>query len=110
MSRSSIKPGWAITHYEFSGPLTGASNAVLYGHDDIEGGVFGKIIQLKTGDAIELRTAGKTVRYHVTEKPRLVAPSALEILSGTSTPVLTLFSCWPLWVDNQRVVVVAKPD
>src|SRR5437588_12511138 len=35
-----IAKGYAVTHYAFSSQI-GAGNAVLYGHDDIEGSVFG---------------------------------------------------------------------
>jgi LPXTG-site transpeptidase (sortase) family protein len=102
-----IAPGFAVTHYSFSGALGAGSNAVLYGHDDIEGGVFGHILSLGVGDLITVRTADSTLTYRVSEKPRLVRPDAVSILDPTTTPRLTLFSCWPLWVDNQRSVVVA---
>ncbi|MHB8507758.1 MAG: sortase [Candidatus Dormibacteria bacterium] len=102
-----IAPGYAITHYSFSSPLGGPSNTVLYGHDDIEGGVFGKIKQLQDGAVLSLRTPDSTIyTYHVNSN-RLVTPATVSILNPTAAPTLTLFSCWPLWIDNQRVVVTA---
>jgi sortase (surface protein transpeptidase) len=38
-----------------------------------------------------------------------VAPTAVQILQPTNDVRLTLFTCWPNWVDNQRVVVTATP-
>jgi LPXTG-site transpeptidase (sortase) family protein len=107
--RMLIAGGYSITHYANSGPLGGSSNAVLYGHDDIEGGVFGHLKDLKPGDAITIHMAdGRMFQYKVRDQ-KLVLPSAVSILAPTSTPVLTLFSCYPLWVDNQRIVVTAVP-
>jgi sortase (surface protein transpeptidase) len=40
---------------------------------------------------------------------RIVAPRAITILDATSTPTLTLFTCYPLYVDTERVVVTATP-
>jgi hypothetical protein len=36
-----IAKGYAVTHYANSSPI-GSGNAVLYGHDDIEGSIFGR--------------------------------------------------------------------
>jgi LPXTG-site transpeptidase (sortase) family protein len=105
-----IAGGYSITHYQYSGALGGPSNAVLYGHDDIEGGVFGGLSRLRVGDNVEVRRAdGTAVTYRVRANPAYVAPSAVNILDATAAPQLTLFSCYPLWVDTQRVVVVATP-
>jgi sortase (surface protein transpeptidase) len=36
-----------------------------------------------------------------------VAPTAVQILDPTADVRLTLFTCWPNWVDTQRVVITA---
>jgi LPXTG-site transpeptidase (sortase) family protein len=104
-----IAKGYSVTHYAFSSPI-GSGNAVLYGHDDIEGSVFASIKDLKAGDEVDVADAsGAVTVYHVTGKPTIVPPSAVQILQPTNDVRLTLFTCWPNWVDTQRVVVTAMP-
>jgi LPXTG-site transpeptidase (sortase) family protein len=103
-----IAKGYAVTHFALSSPI-GSGNAVLYGHDDIEGSIFGRLKDLQTGDEVDVQTAtGSPVAYHVSAKT-IVAPTAVQILKPTSDVRLTLFTCWPNWVDTQRVVVTAVP-
>jgi LPXTG-site transpeptidase (sortase) family protein len=104
-----IAKGYSVTHYAFSSPI-GSGNAVLYGHDDIEGSVFSSIKDLKAGDEVDVADAnGSSTVYHVTGKPTIVPPTAVQILQPTNDVRLTLFTCWPNWVDTQRVVVTAMP-
>jgi LPXTG-site transpeptidase (sortase) family protein len=104
-----IAKGYSVTHYAFSSPI-GSGNAVLYGHDDIEGSIFASLKDLKAGDEIDLALAdGSAVVYRVTGKPTIVPPTAVEILKPTNDVRLTLFTCWPNWVDTKRVVVTAMP-
>jgi len=103
-----IAKGYAITHYANSSPI-GSGNAVLYGHDDIEGSIFGRLKDLAIGDELDVAVAGSDpVVYHVTARA-IVAPTAVQILRPTNDVRLTVFTCWPNWVDTQRVVVTAAP-
>jgi LPXTG-site transpeptidase (sortase) family protein len=103
-----IAKGYSVTHYAFSSPI-GSGNAVLYGHDDIEGSVFASLKDLKAGDEVDVAVTGDSpVVYHVTSRT-IVAPTAVQILQPTNDVRLTLFTCWPNWVDTQRVVVTAMP-
>jgi LPXTG-site transpeptidase (sortase) family protein len=103
-----IAKGYAVTHYANSSPF-GSGNAVLYGHDDIEGSVFARLKDLKVGDEVDVTVAGGSpVAYRVTGRA-IVAPTAVQILQPTNDVRLTLFTCWPNWVDTQRVVVTASP-
>jgi LPXTG-site transpeptidase (sortase) family protein len=103
-----IAKGYSVTHFAHSSPI-GTGNAVLYGHDDIEGSVFGRLQELKAGDEVDVALAGGPgVAYHVSGRT-IVAPTAVEILKPTDDVRLTLFTCWPNWVDNKRVVVTAIP-
>jgi LPXTG-site transpeptidase (sortase) family protein len=103
-----IAKGYSVTHYANSAAI-GSGNAVLYGHDDIEGSVFGRLKDLKTGDEVDVAlTGGSPIAYHVTGRT-IVAPTAVQILQPTNDVRLTLFTCWPNWVDTQRVVVTALP-
>ena len=104
-----IAKGYSVTHYAFSSPI-GTGNAVLYGHDDIEGSIFASLKDLKAGDEVDVALAdGSAVVYRVTGKPTIVPPTAVEILKPTNDVRLTLFTCWPNWVDTNRVVVTAMP-
>jgi LPXTG-site transpeptidase (sortase) family protein len=104
-----IAPGSAVTHYALSASLGSNSNAVLYGHDDTDGSVFADLGSLRAGDPIMVQTlSGMRLVYDVVGN-RIVAPRAITILDATSTPTLTLFTCYPLHVDTERVVVTATP-
>jgi sortase A len=102
-----IAPGYGVTHFLSSAPL-GAGNAVLYGHDDIDGSVFANLAQLQPGDAITVVMPGVSQTYAVTNRT-IVLPSAIEILAPTRDVRLTLFTCWPNKVDTKRVVITAVP-
>jgi LPXTG-site transpeptidase (sortase) family protein len=103
-----IAKGYAVTHYANSSPI-GSGNAVLYGHDDIEGSIFGRLQELAIGDELDVTMAGgEAIVYHVSARA-IVAPTAVEILRPTNDVRLTMFTCWPNWVDNKRVVVTAVP-
>jgi LPXTG-site transpeptidase (sortase) family protein len=104
-----IAKGYVVTHYANSSPI-GTGNAVLYGHDDIEGSIFARLKDLSTGDEVDVALAdGTSAVYHVTAR-EIVAPTAVQILQPTNDVRLTLFTCWPNWVDTQRVVVTAMPS
>jgi LPXTG-site transpeptidase (sortase) family protein len=100
-----IAPGYGVTHFLSSAGL-GAGNAVLYGHDDIDGSVFANLAQLQPGDAITVAISGVSQTYAVTNR-RIVLPTAIEILAPTPDVRLTLFTCWPNKVDTRRVVITA---
>jgi len=103
-----IAKGYAVTHYANSSPI-GNGNAVLYGHDDIEGSIFGRLKDLAVGDELDVAlTDGLAVVYHVTART-IVAPTAVQILQPTNDVRLTVFTCWPNWVDTRRVVITAMP-
>jgi LPXTG-site transpeptidase (sortase) family protein len=103
-----IATGYAVTHYSLSSSI-GSGNAVLYGHDDIEGSIFARLKDLQSGDEVDVQTpASQPVAYHVTARS-IVPPTAVQILQPSNDVRLTLFTCWPNWVDTQRVVVTAVP-
>src|SRR5439155_11079 len=66
-------------------------------------------LALMAGDEVDVTPpGGSPVGYRVTARS-IVAPTAVQILQPTSDVRLTLFTCWPTWVDTQRVVVTAIP-
>ncbi|MBV9121973.1 MAG: sortase [Planctomycetes bacterium] len=75
-----IAKGYAVTHFALSSPI-GSGNAVLYGHDDIEGSIFGRLNDLQPGDEVDVQTAsGTPVAYHVSSKT-IVPPTAVPATS-----------------------------
>jgi sortase A len=82
-------------------------NVVLSAHNDIYGQLFRDLDQLEPGDEIILSTATQDFVYRVTET-RIVEPTAVEVMLPTARPTVTLISCYPYMVDNQRIVVFGE--
>jgi sortase A len=100
-----IAPGYAVTHYAFSAGY-GAGNTVLYGHDDIQGNIFGHLYDLAAGDLIQVTVGGQTQTYRVSGH-EIVAPTAVSVLAPTGDVRLTIITCWPFNVDTKRWIVTA---
>ncbi|HKV29427.1 MAG TPA: sortase [Candidatus Dormibacteraeota bacterium] len=100
-----IAPGYAVTRYAFSASF-GSGNTVIYGHDDIQGNIFGHLYDLRPGDTVEIAVAGATQTYHVTGH-QIVAPTDVGVLNATSDVRLTIITCWPFNVDTKRWIVTA---
>jgi sortase A len=101
-----------------SSALVGArGNAVLVGHQNIDGRVFENLEYLKEGDEIQVQAGQKIRRYIVAvriilldkdqpidvrrENARWIGPSADERL--------TLVTCWPRNDNTHRLILVALP-
>lgn len=82
-------------------------NCVLSAHNDIYGEIFRRLPELSVGDEIRVHTETQVYRY-VVEQTRIVEPTETSVLDQTSTPVLTLISCYPYGVDTHRIVVIAS--
>jgi sortase A len=100
-----IAPGYAVTHYAFSAPF-GSGNTFLYGHDDIQGNIFGHLYDLAPGDIIQVNVGGETQVYRVTGH-QIVQPTAVSVLNPTADARLTIMTCWPFNVDTKRWIVTA---
>jgi sortase A len=81
-------------------------NIVLSAHNDVFGEIFRDLDQLSPGDEITLFTSQKSYRY-VVKDIQYVGPLDVEVMANTQEPVVTLISCYPYMVDNQRIVVRA---
>ena len=82
-------------------------NLVLSAHNDVFGEIFRHLDQLKPGDEIIVYSGAQRYRYIVGEQ-RLVAPTQVDVMSTTNEPTVTLVSCYPYLVDNQRIVVFGQ--
>lgn len=81
-------------------------NLVLSAHNDVFGELFRHLDQLKPGDEILVQTQQKTYTY-IVRQTQYVEPTQVEVMAQTREPVVTLISCYPYMVDNQRIVVTA---
>jgi len=100
-----IAPGYAVTRYVYSAPF-GTGNTFLYGHDDIQGNVFGHLYDLAPGDTVQISVGGETQTYRVTGH-QIVPPTAVSVLNPTPDVRLTIMTCWPFNVDTKRWIVTA---
>jgi len=82
-------------------------NLVLSAHNDVFGEIFRHLDQLQPGDEIVIYSGAQRYRYTVSEQ-RLVAPTQVDVMSSTNEPSVTLVSCYPYLVDNQRIVVFGQ--
>jgi sortase A len=82
-------------------------NVVLSAHNDIFGELFRDLDRLKPGDEVILSTAVREYTYRVTGF-RIVEPTDVSVMEATSRATVTLVSCYPYLIDNQRIVVFAE--
>ena len=82
-------------------------NLILSAHNDIYGELFRDLDQLEPGDVIKVFTNQITYEYVVVQT-QIVEPTFVEVLNQTSQPIVTLISCYPYRVSNQRIIVTAE--
>lgn len=83
-----------------------AGNVVLSAHNDIFGEIFRHLDQLQPGDEVTVHTNRRAYTYVVSDW-EVVEPTAVEVMAPTRDPTLTLISCYPYLVDDERIVVRA---
>lgn len=81
-------------------------NVVLSAHNDVYGELFRYLDKLAPGDQVILYTQQRQYVYVVTGTV-IVEPTQVEVMAHTSDPTVTLISCYPYLIDNQRIVVFA---
>ena len=101
----SLKKGVGLNSYSAKAGKPG--NIILSGHNDIFGQVFRNLDQLKTGEEIIILTEKMTYTYNV-QGTQIVQPTQVDVLAQTSNATITLISCYPYLVDNQRIIVTGK--
>lgn len=82
-------------------------NLVLTAHNDVFGEIFRDLDRLVPGDIVIVYTLQRQYIYVVTET-RIIAPTEVEVMQPTPDASITLISCYPYMVDNQRIVVFGK--
>jgi LPXTG-site transpeptidase (sortase) family protein len=98
---------WILPHT--SKPVRG-SNTVLSSHrwlyEPPDPRTFYNLDKLETDDVITVTWQGEEYHYRVREM-KTVTPDQVEILGATKDPILTLFTCTPMYSTSHRLVVVA---
>jgi sortase A len=82
-------------------------NCIISAHNDIYGEIFRDLPELDLGEEVFVYTASQVYRYVVTQK-RIVEPTEVSVMYPTSSPVLTLISCYPYGINTHRIVVIAE--
>jgi sortase A len=63
--------------------------------------------KLTAGDMINVIWKNKQYDYQVIDS-KIVPPTQISILNPTEKPILTLFTCDPIWTTKNRLVVTAE--
>ncbi len=82
-------------------------NVILSAHNDVYGELFRFLDKLQPGDQVILYTQQRQYVY-VVDRTAIVEPTAVEVMTSTGNPTVTLISCYPYLVDKQRIVVFAR--
>jgi LPXTG-site transpeptidase (sortase) family protein len=77
----------------------------LSAHDDIEGEIFKRNNDLKTGDKIIVYTRKSVFVYRVNAKYTVTPYDSSNLFSATKS--VALVSCTPYWQDDYRLIVSA---
>lgn len=88
-------------------PADPTGNVALAAHNDIYGELFRDLDQLEPGDLITIQTETQTFEYEVYHT-EIVGPTDVHVLDSKGRPTVTLISCYPYQVNNQRIVVYAN--
>lgn len=97
-------------------PLTSTpaqgGNTVIVGHRMTYSNPRGTLYHLnkvQVGDSIGITWEGKNFAYTVREV-KVVTSAATEIEEPTEKAQLTIYTCTPLWLPRDRLVVIATPE
>lgn len=75
--------------------------------------IFSLLPKLTVGDTIVIRENGKAYAYRVSET-KIVDPNEVSVADPTTTPVLTLMTCYPIGTTKERFIVhaqlISSPD
>lgn len=94
----------------YSSTPANGGNTVIVAHRYLYlagGKTFYHLDKLKLADKIKIHWQGVIYNYQVSEI-KIVRPEQIEIEAPTTEPILTLYTCTPLWSAEKRLVVRAK--
>jgi LPXTG-site transpeptidase (sortase) family protein len=96
-------------HLPYTSTPDKGGNTVIIGHRFTytnPRGTFYSLDKVRPGDEVGLFWQGKKYLYRVRES-KVVVATARDVEAPTRDPVLTLYTCTPLWNPKNRLVVVA---
>jgi sortase A len=82
-------------------------NCFIAGHNDIYGEPFRYLEDVKVGDKITVYASQQPYTY-IVRATRIVEPDDVSIMYPTSSPILTLMTCYPYMIDTHRLAVIAE--
>lgn len=97
-----------VGHYLGSANPGENGNMVLSAHNDIYGQIFRHIQYLEPGDEIRIQANDNRWYTYVVYDKQVVEPDAVGVMARGNQPIVTLITCHPYQVDNQRMVVFAR--
>lgn len=109
-----------VSHLQGSARVGEIGNVFITGHssdyawkNNPYGAVFSLVPKLAAGDKITIREHGKAYVYQVAEV-KVVKPNQVEVANETTSPVLTLLTCYPVGTSRDRFIVhaslISSPD
>jgi sortase A len=103
-----------VVHYGITANPGEVGNTVIVGHSSNDWWqpgnykfAFVLLDKLAAGDTVLVNYQGIQYRYQVTGK-RIVEASDVSVLNPTSTPTITLLTCWPAGTNLKREIVTAQ--
>lgn len=92
-------------------------NTVINGHHNEFGKVFGKLVDVESGDIVYVYAKGKKYSFVIANKmiveergqPLEIRMQNAEWLGKTDDERLTLVTCWPEKSNTHRLILVARP-
>jgi sortase A len=98
----------AAGHLKGTSPIGEVGNSAIAAHRSYTyGKQFNRLLEVETGDTIQIETSQKKFSYIVTEK-LLVKPTDLSVLQNNqSESVVTLITCHPMKNPTHRYIVKA---
>ncbi|MBT3239848.1 MAG: class D sortase [Chloroflexi bacterium] len=82
-------------------------NLVLSAHNDIFGEIFRHLDRLQEGDQIIIHSNIRSYTYVINIETQIVDPAFVQVMDPTLDPSLTLISCYPYLINNERIIVKA---
>jgi LPXTG-site transpeptidase (sortase) family protein len=96
-------------HIPYSSTPDKGGNTVIIGHRFTytnPRGTFYNLDKLKVGDEVAVQWDNKKYVYKVRDS-KVVPPDATYVENPSTDPILTLYTCTPLWNPKERLVVTA---
>lgn len=101
-----------LWHRPGTGTPDKGGNTVMAGHRltyTSPQGTLYHLDKVSAGDPVAIWWKGKLYEYKVADV-KTVGPDEIAVEAPTKDPQLTIYTCTPLWLPKDRLVVIAKPE